>query len=98
MGPAEKRRYLGDVKAPGDKKEDVFYLFFVYLYKCPQVGSFKGGMSLTLVTFFFETSKLWANILALVGMECQRAKIKPLQAIGTIRALLGPSSTRLEPP
>jgi hypothetical protein len=32
MGPAEKRRYPGDVKAPGDKKEDVFYLFFVYLY------------------------------------------------------------------
>jgi hypothetical protein len=31
MGPAEKRRYPGDVKAPGDKKEDVFYLF---LYIC----------------------------------------------------------------
>jgi hypothetical protein len=75
------------------KKEDVFFILY-----SPQVGSFKGGMSLTLVTFFFETSKLWANILALVGMECQRAKIEPLQAIGTVRALLGPSSTRLEPP
>ncbi len=32
MGPAEKRRYPGEVKAPGDKKEDVFY-FFVYLYR-----------------------------------------------------------------
>ena len=32
MGPAEKRRYPGDVKAPGDKKEDVFYFYFVYLY------------------------------------------------------------------
>ena len=28
MGPAEKRRYPGDVKAPGDKKEDVFYFYF----------------------------------------------------------------------
>jgi hypothetical protein len=32
MGPAEKRRYPGDVKAPGDKKEDVFYFYFLYLY------------------------------------------------------------------
>jgi len=31
-------------------------------------------------------------------MECQRAKIEPLQGIGTVRALLGPSSTRLEAP
>jgi hypothetical protein len=29
-------------------------------------------LSLTLVTSFFETSKLWANIYyALVGLECQ---------------------------
>ena len=71
MGPAEKRRYPGDVKAPGDKKEDVFYFIF-YSVQGPWFGSFKGGMSLTLVTFFFETSKPQANIYyALVGLECQ---------------------------
>jgi len=48
-------------KPPGRReKEDVFFILY-----SPQVGSFKGGMSLTLVTFFFETSKLWANILTL---------------------------------
>jgi hypothetical protein len=61
----------------------------------PQVGSFKGGMSLTLVTFFFETSKLWANILALVGVECQRPRLEPEKAIGTHRALPRLPSTRL---
>ena len=72
MGPAEKRRYPGDVKAPGDKKEDVFYFYFCIFVQCLRVGSFKGGMSLTLVTFFFETSKPQANIYyALVGLECQ---------------------------
>jgi hypothetical protein len=49
------------------RKEDVFFILY-----SPQVGSFKGGMSLTLVTFFFETSKPQANIYyALVGLECQ---------------------------
>ena len=49
------------------KKEDVFFILY-----SPQVGSFKGGMSLTLVTFLFETSKLWACIIyALEGLECQ---------------------------
>ena len=72
MGPAEKRRYPGDVKAHGDKKEDVFYFIFCIFVQCLRVGSFKGGMSLTLVTFFFETSKPQANIYyALVGLECQ---------------------------
>ena len=66
-----------------------------YFVQGPQVGSFKGGMSLTLVTFFFETSKLWANILALVGVECQRPRLEPEKAIGTHRALPRLPSTRL---
>ena len=64
------------------KKEDVFFILY-----SPQVGSFKGGMSLTLVTFFFETSKLWANILALVGVECQEVRIGLLRAMRTITSL-----------
>ena len=72
------------------KKEDVFFILY-----SPQVGSFKGGMSLTLVTFFFETSKLWAIILALVGMECQEARIGLLQAMETLRAPPSLPSTRL---
>ena len=69
-------------KPPGwREKEDVFFILY-----SPQVGSFKGGMSLTLVTFFFETSKLWANILALVGMECQEARIGLSQAMETIES------------
>ena len=63
------------------KKEDVFFILY-----SPQVGSFKGGMSLTLVTFFFETSKLWAIILALVGMECQEARIGLSQAMETFES------------
>ncbi len=32
----------------------------------------KDNLSLMLVTYFFETFKLWANIYdALVGLECQ---------------------------
>ena len=64
------------------EKEDVFFILY-----SPQVGSFKGGMSLTLVTFFFETSKLWANILALVGVECQEVRIGLLRAMRTIESL-----------
>ena len=52
-------------------------------------------MSLTLVTFFFETSKLWAIILALVGMECQEARIGLSQAMETLRAPPSLPSTRL---
>ena len=70
--------------------EDVFFILY-----SPQVGSFKGGMSLTLVTFFFETSKLWALILALVGMECQEARIGLSQAMETLRAPPSLPSTRL---
>ena len=72
------------------KKEDVFFILY-----SPQVGSFKGGMSLTLVTFFFETSKLWANIYALVGLECQEARIGLSQAMETLRAPPSLPSTRL---
>ncbi len=51
------------------------------------------------MTSFFETSKLWTIlILALVGVECQRTRIEPSQATGTIRALPSPSNTWLEPP
>jgi len=44
-------------------------------------------MSLTLVTSFFETSKLWANVYhAIVGLECQKASIELSQSIGTIES------------
>jgi hypothetical protein len=82
MGPAKKRRYPGEVKAPGTRKKTSSIYFCIFV-QCPQVGSFKGGMSLTLVTFFFETSKLWANILALVGVECRKPMLEPEKAIGT---------------
>jgi hypothetical protein len=50
-----------------------------------------------LVTSFFETSKLWANIyLCLSRLGVPRPRIEPLQAIGTLRALPRPSSTRLD--
>ena len=52
-------------------------------------------MSFTLVTFFFETSKLWANILALVDVECRKPRLEPEKAIGTNRALPRLPSTRL---
>ncbi len=44
------------------------------------------NLSLMLVTFFFETSKLWANIYALVGLECQEARIGLSQAMETIES------------
>ena len=44
-------------------------------------------MSLTLVTFFFETSKPQANIYALVGLECQEVRIGLLRAMRTIESL-----------
>jgi hypothetical protein len=66
-----------------------------------QIQHFSGPQTYVpnAMTSFFETSKLWTIIiLALVGIECRRAKIEPSQAIRTIRALPSPSSTRLEPP
>jgi len=64
-----KRRDLRDVNPQGKDVKDAFFILYIF---CSWVSSFKGGMSLTLVTFFFETSKPQANIYyALVGLECQ---------------------------
>ena len=93
MGPAEKRRYPGDVKAPGDKKEDVFYFYFLYSV-CGLVVS-RGECRSRYVLFLVETSKLWTVIYcALVGWSA-RPRLEPLQAIGTSRALPRSPSTRL---
>jgi len=63
MGPAEKRRYPGDVKAPGDKKEDVFYLFFFILYRVHGLVVSRGECRSRYVLFLVETSKLWTVII-----------------------------------
>ena len=43
-----------------------------YLHTLDSAGKACQGLSLTLVTSFFETSKLWACIIyALEGLECQ---------------------------
>jgi hypothetical protein len=63
------------------------YTINIFFYQKSQLQFLSCFLSLTLVTFFFETSKLWANIYALVGLECQEVRIGLLQAMRTIESL-----------
>ena len=72
-------------------KEDVFFI----LYRVHGLVVSRGECRSRYVLFLVETSKLWTVIYcALVGWSA-RPRLEPLQAIGTIRALPRPPSTRL---